>query len=72
MSTVQTSAEEPDSQKVTDPGTIKWCRSCWREDVHFVVKCSPWMYGFLLVLTFGLVLFIRPSQCCCCGEIRVF
>lgn len=51
-------------------GSLKHCRSCWREDIHVPVSIPPFALGFLLVFTLGLVLFLRPSRCVCCGKIR--
>ena len=36
------------------------------------VPLPPFALGFLMVATFGLVLFVRPSRCVCCGKLRVF
>jgi len=49
----------------------KYCRSCWRKDLHFRVSYSPIVFGFLLVATCGLILIIRPSRCVCCGTMRI-
>lgn len=49
----------------------KYCRQCWREDLHYRVNYSPVVFGFLIVATLGLVLLIRPSRCVCCGTMRI-
>ena len=49
----------------------KYCRQCWREDLHFRVNYSPIVMGFLIVVTCGLILFLRPSRCVCCGTMRI-
>ncbi|MFK7765954.1 MAG: hypothetical protein AB8B55_01845 [Mariniblastus sp.] len=53
-------------------GTTKACRSCWRDDIHIAVPFRPFALGFLLIVTLGLILVIRPSRCICCGTIRIF
>lgn len=64
-------SESPRSE-VRLRGTVKRCRSCWRDDLHIAVRFSPFVFGFLLVISFGLILLIRPSRCVCCGTMRVF
>ena len=49
----------------------KYCRQCWRKDFHFRASYPPIVYGFLLVVTCGLILFIHPSRCVCCGTMRI-
>jgi len=51
---------------------VKRCRSCFRDDIHFEVEFSPFLRGFLIAATFGLILIMRPSRCVCCGTLRVF
>jgi len=68
MSILQT--QEMDVE-VQPRGRVKRCRSCWRDDFHYNVKFSPVIFGFLLIVTCGLILFVRPSRCCCCGTMRV-
>jgi ABC-type molybdate transport system permease subunit len=51
---------------------VKHCKSCWRPDIHVPVKFPPVVHGFLTVITFGLILIIRPSRCVCCGTKRIF
>lgn len=58
------------SQPRTD--VIKHCRSCWREDIHKPARLQPFVFGFLLIATLGLVVFLRPSRCVCCGTMRIF
>ncbi len=53
-------------------GVVKRCRSCWRDDIHKPARFGPFVFGFLLVATLGLILFVRPSRCVCCGTMRVF
>ena len=63
------------SQDILSPTrneAIKKCRSCWRDDIHKPARFSPFVFGFLLIATLGLVLVIRPSRCVCCGTMRVF
>lgn len=50
---------------------VKRCKSCWRDDFHQAVKLPIFVFGFLFVVTFGLILFIRPYQCVCCGTKRI-
>lgn len=49
----------------------KYCRSCWREDLHMRINYSPLLLGFLMVVTCGLVLLVKPSRCVCCGTVRI-
>ena len=49
----------------------KYCRQCWRKDLHYRVSYPPIIYGFLLIATCGLILVIRPSRCVCCGTMRI-
>jgi len=49
----------------------KYCRQCWRDDFHYRVNYSPVVLGFLVIVTCGLVLLIRPSRCVCCGTMRI-
>ncbi len=51
--------------------TVKRCRSCWRNDIHYNVSIPPFLLGVLLVVTFGLVFLLRPSRCVCCGTMRL-
>jgi len=51
--------------------TVKRCRSCWRNDLHYDVSIPPFLLGVLLVITFGAALFLRPSRCVCCGTMRL-
>jgi hypothetical protein len=53
-------------------GVMKHCRSCFREDIHFKVGIPPFVFGFLLVATFGLVFFMHPTRCVTCGKVRFF
>jgi len=50
---------------------VKHCKACWREDFHEAVKLPLFTFGFLLVVTFGLILFIKPYHCVCCGTKRL-
>lgn len=50
---------------------VKRCKSCWRDDYHEVVRLPVFVFGFLLVVTFGLILFIKPYRCVCCGTKRI-
>jgi len=50
---------------------VKHCRSCWREDIHKPARISPMVYGSLVVISFGLILALKPSRCVCCGTMRV-
>jgi hypothetical protein len=50
---------------------VKRCRSCWRDEVHVPIKLSPILFGFLFVVTLGLILTFRPSRCTCCGTKRM-
>jgi hypothetical protein len=49
----------------------KYCRQCWRHDVHVPIAIPSVVVGFTVIATFGLVLFFRPSRCVCCGTVRV-
>ncbi len=49
----------------------KYCRQCWRDDLHFRVNYPPIVFGFLIIATCGLVLLVRPSRCVCCGTMRI-
>ena len=51
---------------------VKHCRSCWRKELHRPVSIPPFAFGFLVIFTFGLVLFARPYECTCCGRTRIF
>lgn len=53
------------------PAVVKRCKSCWRDDFHEAVKLPMFVFGFLLVATFGLILFVKPYQCVCCGTKRL-
>ena len=53
------------------PASVKRCKSCWRDDFHEDVKMPMFVFGFLLVVTFGLFLLFRPSRCVCCGTMRI-
>lgn len=63
------------SQDILSPTrkeAVKYCSSCWREDIHKPARFSPFVFGFLLIATLGLVLVVRPKRCVCCGHMRVF
>jgi hypothetical protein len=51
--------------------SIKHCRSCWRKEMHRQIPISPFVLGFLTVLTLGVIHFVRPSSCMCCGKTKV-
>jgi predicted Zn-ribbon and HTH transcriptional regulator len=53
------------------PASVKHCRSCWRDDFHEDVKMPMFLFGFLVVVTFGIILLVRPSRCVCCGTMRI-
>ncbi|MCH2181634.1 MAG: hypothetical protein MK108_06470 [Mariniblastus sp.] len=53
-------------------GVVKHCRSCWRQELHYPISIPPFALGFLMIFTLGLVLFVRPNQCTCCGRTRLF
>ena len=50
---------------------VKHCKSCWRDDYHEVVQLPVFVFGFLLIVTFGLILVVKPYRCVCCGTTRV-
>lgn len=50
---------------------VKYCRSCWRPEVHRPIPISPFLLGFLTVMTLGLIFWIRPTRCVCCGKTKV-
>jgi len=52
-------------------GAVKHCHSCFRNDLHFNVPIPPFIFGFLLIASCGLICFVRPSRCVCCGKVRV-
>ena len=60
------------SDTAVDRASVKHCRSCFRKDIHRPVPIPPFAFGFLLVVTFGLILFVKPSSCVCCGCTRIF
>jgi hypothetical protein len=51
--------------------TVKRCRSCWRDDIHYNVSIPPFLLGMLLVVTLGGAMFFKPSRCVCCGTMRL-
>lgn len=51
--------------------SVKHCRSCWRKDIHKPAQFSPFVFGFLTMVTLGLFLVFRPTRCVCCGTMRV-
>lgn len=47
------------------------CFNCNRNEGHYLALKSRWFYSYLLGLTFGLISFIGPFRCQCCGEKRL-
>ena len=48
------------------------CFNCNRSESHFLAHKNRWFYSYLLGLTFGLITFIGPFRCQCCGDQRFF
>jgi len=62
---------QPQQTLLTETRQLKHCKNCWREDIHKPARFSPIVYGGLVVLSFGLILALRPTRCVCCGTMRV-
>ena len=48
------------------------CRSCCREEVHFMSWGRSWLLSVLSVLSLGLIYVFGPFRCSCCGKGRLF
>lgn len=48
-----------------------FCFNCNRKEGHFLAKQHRWYYSYLVGLTFGLIKFVGPFQCQCCGSNRL-
>ncbi len=60
-------------QRNSDSIGYKYCRSCWRKDLHQSIWQLPkWARRILNFATLGLIRKIEPSRCVCCGTVRVF
>ncbi len=51
---------------------VLFCFHCHRPENHFLEKRFEWYYSLLIGFTFGLILFVGPFRCRCCGEQRLF
>jgi hypothetical protein len=51
----------------------KWmfCFHCNRPEGHFVAFRGSWLYSFVTGMTFGLIKFVGPYKCQCCGKNRL-
>ena len=47
------------------------CFECNRPEGHFLAIRYRWFFSYLLGLTFGLITFVGPYQCQCCGNTRL-
>ncbi|MDB4371011.1 hypothetical protein N9Z44_02810, partial [Mariniblastus sp.] len=52
---------------VSRPRKRLHCFNCNRSEGHFLAHKNRWFYSYLLGLTFGLISFIGPFRCQCCG-----
>jgi hypothetical protein len=62
---------QSDESEFLGSKNVKRCRSCFRDDVHVKVAYPPFVFGFLLIVSCGMILLLRPSRCVCCGTMRV-
>lgn len=65
-------ADEPVAGVLLGVQAVRHCRSCWRQDLHQPVVIRPFLLGFLIVASLGLVLLLRPGRCSCCGHLKLF
>ena len=65
----QIQIQETDEPQLS--GLVKHCRSCFRDDYHFKVSIPPFILGFLMIATFGLVFLLHPTRCVTCGKVRI-
>lgn len=48
-----------------------YCFHCNRQEVHANPYIGAWFYSYFIGLTFGLLHFIGPFRCTCCGRQRL-
>jgi hypothetical protein len=48
-----------------------FCFHCNRPEGHSIPYLGAWFYSYFIGLTFGLIHFIGPFRCQCCGKQRL-
>lgn len=47
-----------------------FCFNCNRQEFHIMAFKGTWLHSFLLGMSFGLIRFVGPYRCTCCGKKR--